>query len=116
MYRWVLQRVDSDGREHFAYETFFTYTLTDEEADQFMADRREIARDLDHFHQLKKELEKKKDFESAKYIKKEVISDLDSMLKAYNIVKFILIDGIGKMPNFPVELLPKIRYLNNKYR
>ena len=102
-------------KEDEYYEMLFAYTLTDDEVDRFLEDRRCIARDLDKLHQLKKQFEKEKDFMFAKELK-PFINDLESQLKAYRIVKNILIDGVpGRIPQFPKELLPHIRLLDRKY-
>jgi hypothetical protein len=94
----------------------FNYNITDDQVSEFLEDRRRIAQDLDYYYRLKKDCESLKDFELSKAIKKEIISKLDRLLKAYNIAKFILVDGMGKIPKFPVELLPELTYLNVKYR
>lgn len=61
---------------------------------------------------LKKHVVSQKNYEAARFIEDEIIRPNKRMLSALSIVRFIFVDGIGRIPPFPYELLPELRQID----
>jgi len=88
----------------------FRFELNESMRDLYIRNRKYISRELESFHVYKKEAQKNKNFQLAKYIGKELIKSYESMAKAFNFTDIFL---IGNKPTenkqFPIELVPHIR-------